>query len=185
MLLTDVSAGFEPLRAAETHGQLFKSFHCLLVGASGGLKTRVWLDYGGWREHNNTSGGAKFVAVDGYQNLGTKIYNDWWDNMDAWRHCGCRFWVNLKASWGRGLSYWFVAKINDSPLSTKLQQSCNGWTLQGMAEYTSSQTSWAWGHWEPGCRTTSNTFRYWEVGTAAEYLPISHDWSSNTNLKMK
>ena len=82
MLLTDVSAGFEPLRAAKTHGQLFKSFHCLLVGASGGLKTRVWLDYGGWQEHNNTSGGAKFVAVDGYQNLGAK---------DAWRHHGCHF----------------------------------------------------------------------------------------------
>ena len=76
MLLTDVSAGFEPLHTAETHGQPFKSFHCLLVGASGGLKTRAWLDYGGRREHNNTSGGAKFIAVDGYQNLGVKIYND-------------------------------------------------------------------------------------------------------------
>ena len=59
LLLTDVSARFEPLCAAKTHGQLLKSFHRLPVGASGGLKTRAWLDYGGRWEHNNTSGGGK------------------------------------------------------------------------------------------------------------------------------
>ena len=87
MLHTDVSAGFEPIRAAETHGQHFKSFHCLPVGASGGLKTRAWLNYGS----HNMSRGAKFVEVDGYQNLGAKIYNDGSDNVDAWRHRGCCF----------------------------------------------------------------------------------------------
>ena len=80
MTLTDVSARLKPLCTAKTHGQLFKCFHCLPVGASGGLKTRAWLEGGGWQEHDNRSGGGtigverpKLAAANVYQNLGTGL----------------------------------------------------------------------------------------------------------------